>query len=159
MEFSRQKHWSGLPFPPPGDLPNPGIEPRSPVLQQILYCLSLLSNREKKVKQAHVFVPHQFQVCSIRQLNAQNSIKCQIQSCVCVCVCSVISNSWDPMDCSLPGFCPWNSPDKNTGVGCRFLLQGSSQPKDRTHVSYVCCIVRQILYHWAMWEATALDCH
>ena len=27
MEFSRQKYWSGLPFPPPGDLPNPGIEP------------------------------------------------------------------------------------------------------------------------------------
>ena len=31
MEFSRQEHWSGLPFPPPGDLPNPGIEPTSPV--------------------------------------------------------------------------------------------------------------------------------
>jgi len=28
--FSRQEYWSGLPFPPPGDLPNPGIEPRSP---------------------------------------------------------------------------------------------------------------------------------
>ena len=27
MEFSRQEHWSGLPFPFPGDLPNPGIEP------------------------------------------------------------------------------------------------------------------------------------
>ena len=26
------KHWSGLPFPPPGDLPDPGIEPKSPVL-------------------------------------------------------------------------------------------------------------------------------
>ena len=26
MGFSRQEHWSGLPFPPPGDLPNPGIE-------------------------------------------------------------------------------------------------------------------------------------
>ena len=33
MEFSRQKYWSALPFPSPGDLPNPGIEPRSPVLQ------------------------------------------------------------------------------------------------------------------------------
>ena len=31
--FSRQEYWSGLPFPPPGDLPNPGIEPRSPTLQ------------------------------------------------------------------------------------------------------------------------------
>ena len=33
MEFSRQVYWGGLPFPSPGDLPNPGIEPRSPTLQ------------------------------------------------------------------------------------------------------------------------------
>ena len=31
--FSRQEYWSGLPFPSPGDLPNPGIEPRSPALE------------------------------------------------------------------------------------------------------------------------------
>ena len=31
--FSRQEYWSGLPFPFPGDLPNPGIEPTSPALQ------------------------------------------------------------------------------------------------------------------------------
>ena len=31
--FSGQAYWSGLPFPPPGDLPDPGIEPRSPALQ------------------------------------------------------------------------------------------------------------------------------
>ena len=31
--FSKQEYWSGLPFPSPGDLPNPGIEPRSPALQ------------------------------------------------------------------------------------------------------------------------------
>ena len=33
MEFSRQEYWSGLPFPSPGDLPNPGIKPGSPALQ------------------------------------------------------------------------------------------------------------------------------
>ena len=33
MEFSRQEYWSGYPFPSPGDLPNLGIEPRSPTLQ------------------------------------------------------------------------------------------------------------------------------
>ena len=31
MKFSRQEYWSELPFPPPGDLPDPGIEPTSPV--------------------------------------------------------------------------------------------------------------------------------
>ena len=30
MGFSRQEYWSGLPCPPPGDLPDPGIEPESP---------------------------------------------------------------------------------------------------------------------------------
>ena len=30
--FSRQEYWSGLPFPPPGDLPNPGMKPKSPAL-------------------------------------------------------------------------------------------------------------------------------
>ena len=33
MGFPRQEYWSGLPFPLPGDLPNPGIEPMSPELQ------------------------------------------------------------------------------------------------------------------------------
>ena len=33
MGFSRQEHWSGLPFPSPGDLPYPGIESRSPATQ------------------------------------------------------------------------------------------------------------------------------
>ena len=33
MEFSRPEYWSGEPFPPPGDLPNSGIKPRSPTLQ------------------------------------------------------------------------------------------------------------------------------
>ena len=33
MEFSREEYWSGLPFPSPGDLPDPGIEPGSPTLR------------------------------------------------------------------------------------------------------------------------------
>ena len=33
MGFSRQEYWGGLPFPPPGDLPDPGIEAGSPALQ------------------------------------------------------------------------------------------------------------------------------
>ena len=44
MEFSRQQHWSGLPFPSPGDLPDPGIKPGFPTLQAI----SLLSEPQKR---------------------------------------------------------------------------------------------------------------
>ena len=40
MRFSRQGYWSGVPFPSPGDLPNPGIEPGSPHCRQTLHPLS-----------------------------------------------------------------------------------------------------------------------
>ena len=40
LEFSRQEYWSGLPLPSPGDLPNPGTEPGSPVLQVDFYHLN-----------------------------------------------------------------------------------------------------------------------
>ena len=33
MGFSRQEYWNGVPLPSPGDLPNPGMEPRSPALE------------------------------------------------------------------------------------------------------------------------------
>ena len=46
MEFSRQEYWSGLPCPSPGDLPGPGIKPRSPALQAD----SLLSKPTRKPK-------------------------------------------------------------------------------------------------------------
>ena len=47
MEFSRQEYWSGLPFPSPEDLPNPGIEPGSPALQAD----ALLSEPPQKTSQ------------------------------------------------------------------------------------------------------------
>ena len=43
MGFSRQEYRSGLPFPSPGDLPDPGIKPGSPALQAILYWLSCVN--------------------------------------------------------------------------------------------------------------------
>ena len=42
--------------------------------------------------------------------------------------------------------------DKNTGVGCHFLLQGVF-PTQESNVSWLSCIGRCILYHWATWEA------
>ena len=50
MEFSRPEYRSGKPFPSPGDLPNPGIEPRSPALQVD----SLLAEPQGKPKNAGV---------------------------------------------------------------------------------------------------------
>ena len=36
LGFPRQEYWSALPFPPPGDLPDPGIEPKSPVFPALV---------------------------------------------------------------------------------------------------------------------------
>ena len=55
MEFSRQEYWSGLQFPPPGDLPDPGIEPTSvtsPALEAgffFFYQLCHLVNQPEKM--------------------------------------------------------------------------------------------------------------
>ena len=51
MGFSRQEYWSGLPFPSPGDLPNPGIEPGSPALQADT---NLWATREKGLRDQEI---------------------------------------------------------------------------------------------------------
>ena len=50
MGFSRQGYWSGLPFPSPGDLPDPGIEPRSPALQTDSSMTELQGGQLQKIK-------------------------------------------------------------------------------------------------------------
>ena len=80
---------------------------------------------------------------------------------VCVCVCVyVCTHAQSCLTLLQPHgllfarpLCPWNSPGKNTGVGCRFLLQGSSWPRDQTWVFCTFCIGRWILYHCATREA------
>ena len=60
MEFSRQEYWSGLPFPSPGDLPDPGIEPQSPSLQAdalppeppVIFCQVEISSNGTQAKTA-----------------------------------------------------------------------------------------------------------
>ena len=51
MGFPRQEYWSGLPFPSPGDLPNPGIKPRSPALQADSIPSELLGKSDQTVIQ------------------------------------------------------------------------------------------------------------
>ena len=93
-EFSRQEYWSGLPFPSPGDLPNPGIQPGSPTLQP-----DTLPSEPPG-----------------RSLYTKKNVKVLVtQSCLTLC---------NSMDYSPPGFCLWNYPGKNSGVGCHSLLPG-----------------------------------
>ena len=53
VEFSRQEYWSGLPFPPPGDLPDPGIAPGSPALAG--GCFTIWATRE-----AHILIANTY---------------------------------------------------------------------------------------------------
>ena len=83
MGFSRQEYWSGLPFPPPGDLPDPGIGPRSPARQagslpaeppdDIIF--SMFRKQERNV---------------LIESESESEVA---QSCPTLC---------DPVDCSLP---------------------------------------------------------
>ena len=64
MEFSRVDHWSGLPFPSPGDLSNPGTEPRSPPLQAD----ALPSESPRKPEMRNLLAKRQFLwMCDIRR--------------------------------------------------------------------------------------------
>ena len=53
MGFSRQEYWRGLPFPSPGDLPDPGIKPRSLALQT-----DALTSEPQSLKKMKVFTQH-----------------------------------------------------------------------------------------------------
>ena len=56
--FPRQEHWSRLPFPSPGDLPNPGIKSKSSVWQADSSPLSYLGSPKSLVKTANYFMYH-----------------------------------------------------------------------------------------------------
>ena len=66
----------------------------------------------------------------------------------CVLSHSVVSDSLRPHGLQPARLlCPWDSPGKNTGVGCRALLQGSSPPRDGTNICYASCTGRRVLDH------------
>ena len=54
-EFSRQENWSGLPCLPPEDLPNPGIEPRSPALRADSFLTELCRKQSRNLNKVEVY--------------------------------------------------------------------------------------------------------
>ena len=66
MEFSRPVYWSGWPFPSPGDLPNPGIEPRSPALQ-VDSLPAEPQGKPRKTGVVRLSLPQQ--ICTTQELN------------------------------------------------------------------------------------------
>ena len=88
MGFSRQEYWNGLPFPPPGNLPNPGIESTSPTLADRFFTTEPPGKPRIAQKRGRYrfigikFLHHTGICCLVGQL------------------CPTLSN---PMDCSPPG--------------------------------------------------------
>ena len=108
MKFSRKEYQIGLLCPPPGYLPDPRIEPETPVSLHWQSGSLPLAPPEKP-------------------LYVHATAK-SLQSCPTLC---------DPLDGSPPGSPFWDSPGKNTGVGCHFLLQ-CMKVKSESEVAQSC---------------------
>ena len=119
MEFSRQEYWSGLPFPPLGDLPNPATEPRSPC-RQILYHLSQQGSPSENLQGMLKLKGKRWWV---KWSESRSAVS----------------------DCLRPHglYGPWNSQGQNTGVSSCSLLQGVFPTQELNRGLRHC---RQILY-------------
>ena len=166
MGFSRQEYWSGLPFPSPGDLPDPGIKPRSPAWEadtltsepplpgikpespalqgdvahetQIQETLKLYVPLYYKMGEAYLAKTHKV---TVNYLSCLSRVKVA-QSCLTLS---------DPMDYILHGI-----------LQARILewvafpfSRGSSQPRDWTQVSriagkfFICWATREAQEYWS----------
>ena len=96
MGLPRQEYWGGLPLPFPGDLPDSGIEPKSVTLADGFFTFEA---PEKPFK------------------HGARMLTCWVTT---VGPCSLRPHGLQPTRL----LCPWNSPGKNTGVGCHAHLHG-----------------------------------
>ena len=121
MEFSRPEYWSGQSFPSPGDLPNPGIEPRTPTLQ----VASLPAEPQGKPKNTGVGSLSLLQEIFLTQESNRSFLHCwQILYQLSYEGSTSASESRSVMSDSLQPHRPWNSPGQNAGVGSHSLCQG-----------------------------------
>ena len=105
----------------------------------------VLSNRNPPIHSKNKHHIHSSTICESQTGNHSDTINDNVLS------HSVMSNALWPQGLqSTRLLCPWNFPGKNTGVGCHFLLQVSSDPGTEPTISCISCIScigRQILYH------------
>ena len=132
MRFSRQEYWSGLPFPPPEDLPNPGIEPTS-LFSPLLQVHSLLLSQQGR--------PHGYEYSIVNHVMFYLYVSFLIKNyfdsgCLLIIFLhsnekkclhnseshSVVSDSLRPHGL----YSLWNSLGQNTEVGSLSLFQGVS---------------------------------
>ena len=117
MEFPLQEYWSGLPFTSPGEFSNPAIDPRSPT--------NHLSHQGSPRNKGKEFNNHTKHKCIKFVWRTENYMILVFSLCVCIYIyTSVVSDSvWSHRRQLIRLPRPGDSPGKNTGVGCHFLLQ------------------------------------
>ena len=94
---------------------------RKATLSSLLYHRPTL--KTDAVPSKLTYVPSSSEICKVFAFEVKSEVA---QSCPALC---------DPMDTRL--LRPWDFLGKSTGVGCRFLLQGTSRPRDQTQVSHI----------------------
>ena len=109
-----------------------------PLLSLILHIFYISKTYLFMTTEVHRFIPHCF-----AKLDKPSFVHKHSSMGTCVLVAQSCPTLCDPMDCSPPGFCPWNSPGKNTGVDCHPLLQRKF-PTQGLNPGLLHC--RQILY-------------
>ena len=144
MEFSRQEYWSGLPFPSLGDLPDPGIEPRSPSLQADALPSEPPGKPQRNLKReapcCAIVVTMLWLRFKPRLLWPQHRVLTTVQS------RPATGDLCDPRDYTVheilqASILEWAAFP---------FFRGSSQPRDRTQVSY---IAGRFFTSWATREA------
>ena len=148
MGFCRQEYWSVLPFPSQGDLSYLWIEREFPALAGGFFTTEPWGKTSWHFKNLLLLKIHRF-ITKMKVFLIQMAWYCtfcmhsqSLQSCSTLC---------HPLDVASGLLCPWDSPGKNTGVGCHALLKGSSWPRDRTGIWLHLLHCRWIFY--------PLSCH
>ena len=156
MGFSRQEYWNVLPFPSPGDLPDPGIKPVSPELAVRFFVTepSLYGNIYKPSLRGHWDSLGPGTLCCSAAVFAPGHTSpwaTEHKRTVCVCMLSLSLFHLRLEVTRL--LCPWNFPGKNTGVGCHFLFlgvfptQGSTQENPASSAP-----AGGFFTYWGTWE-------
>ena len=111
MGFSRQEYWSGLPLPPPGNLPSPGIKAVSPMAPALAGGFFTTEPPGKPYRRQRGKDKPVSGLTLRRPGRFQNPVAQLLQSCLTLC---------DPMDCSRWFLCPWgfSRQEYQSGLPC-----------------------------------------
>ena len=142
MEFSRQGHCSGQPFNYLGDLPDPGIEPGSPALWSDSLPSEPLGKPWVKEVRDQWIGPF-----SLNNVEAAAAAAKSLQSCP-----TLWPRRQQPT--GLPA--PWDSPGKNTAVGCHFLLENLSLHIEKLSDWKHWCAQNSFVWSGLSWDNSTL---